>query len=245
MKKLGINIDGVLRNFHSQFDKQYRKTFIHNPSIVAMNEEDMTFKAYTEDEEAAIEKKIADKERELITLPMDSFDLLNHYKFEPKKTEMTKLEIEDVNYTPIELTPRQALEDFLYETHSFQLFGMAEEYQGAMDAIHKIQKIGADTGKFEVILLSTLKGKSITATMEFLRKVSSRAKHISFVNTDEDKWEYCDVLVDIAPASFQFKPEGKTSIKINHSFNVWDAADYSFNHIKEICNEDFLNRIFS
>ena len=76
MKKLGINIDGVLRNFHSQFDKQYRKTFIHNPSIVAMNEEDMTFKAYTEDEEAAIEKKIADIIIEKLYLEFDSDSII-------------------------------------------------------------------------------------------------------------------------------------------------------------------------
>jgi hypothetical protein len=246
MKKLGINIDGVIRNFHAQFDKQYRKVYIHNPSIVSMNEVDMTFKPYSTDEEEAIEKKILAKERELITLPMDSFDLLNHYKFDSKKTEMSKLDIEeDVNYDAIELSPRQNLEDFMYETYPFQVFGMADEYPGAMDILHKIQRIGLDNKQFEVILLSTLKGKAITATYEFLRKTSSRVKHISFVNSDEEKWDYCDALIDIAPAVFQYKPENKTSIKINHSFNSWDAADYSFNSIKEVCNEEFLNRVFS
>lgn len=246
MKKLGINIDGVVRNFHSQFDKQYRKVFIHNPSIVAMNEEDMTYKPYSQEEESAIEKKILEKERELITLPMDSYDLLNHYKFDSKKTSMTKLEIEeDVNYEPIELTPRQNLEDFIYETYPFQIFGMADEYAGAMDIVHKIQRMGLENNQFEVILLSTLKGKAITATYEFLRKASCRVKHIGFVNSDEEKWNYCDVLVDIAPATFQYKPAGKTSIKINHGFNSWDAADYSFNNIKEVCNQDFLNRVFN
>lgn len=243
MKKIGINIDGVIRNFQSQFDKQYRKVFIHNPSIVAMNEEDMTFKPYSTEEDDEIEKLILEKERDLITLPMDSFDLLNHYKFDSKKTEMSKLEIEDVNYTPIELTPRQNLEDFIYETYPFQIFGMAEEYPGAMEIVHKIQRIGMDNGKFEIILLSTMKGKAITATIEFLRKVNSRVKHISFVNSDEEKWDYCDVLIDVSPATFQYKPEGKISIKINQSFNGWDSADYSFNHIKEVCNEELLNQI--
>lgn len=246
MKKLGINIDGVIRDFYAQFDKQYRKVFIHNPSLVSMNEEDFTYKAFTEEEEANIEKKIREKELELITLPMDSYDLLNHYRFESKKTAMTKLEIEeDVNYNPLELTPRQNLEDFLYETYPFQVFAMADEFQGAMDSVHKIQRIGAETNQFEVILLSTLKGKAITATYDFLRKVSCRVKHVSFVGSDEEKWEYCDALVDIAPAAFQLKPDGKTAIKINQSFNNWDSADYSFNGIKEICNEDFLKRIFN
>ena len=57
MKKLGINIDGVIRDFHNQFDKQYRKVFIHNPSIVGMDEETHTVKLSTEDDEKELEKR--------------------------------------------------------------------------------------------------------------------------------------------------------------------------------------------
>lgn len=245
MKTLGINIDGVIRDFHSQFDKQYRKMYIHNPSLVAMNEENMTFKAYTEEEEKAIEDKIRDRERELITLPVDSSDLLNHYKFDSKTIKMSKLEAEEgVNYNPIEMTPKQNLEDFMYETYPYQIFGMAPEYQGAMDAVNKIQFIGLSTGMFEVVLLTTLKSKAITSTYAFLGSVNCRIKNIKHLNSDADKWNHCDAVVDINPITFQTKPKDKVSIKINHPFNQWDAADYSYNSIKEIANEDFFNRIF-
>lgn len=245
MKKLGVNIDGVIRDFHSQFDKQYRKVFIHNPSIVGMDEETHTVKLSTQDEEKDLERRILEKERELITMPVDSFELLNHYKFDSKSITMTKLEAtEDVNYNPIELTPRENLENFMYETYPMQLFTMAEEYPGATDALNKIQFMGLNSGLFEVVLLSTLKGKAVPATYSFLGKTNCRVRKIVFLGSDAEKWDHCDALVDIMPASFQNKPNGKTSIKINHLFNQWDAADYSYDSIKGICNKEFFEKIF-
>lgn len=245
MKTLGINIDGVIRDFHSQFDKQYRKMYIHNPSLVAMDDENMTFKAYTEEEEKTIEERIKDRERELITLPVDSSDLLNHYKFDSKTIKMSKLDTEEgIDYTPIEMSPKQNLEDFMYETYPYQIFGMAPEYPGAMDTVNKIQFMGLSKGLFDVVLFTTLKSKAITSTYAFLGSVNCRIKTIKHLNSDSEKWNHCDAVVDIVPTTFQTKPADKVSIKINHPFNQWDAADYSYNSIKEICNEEFFNRIF-
>lgn len=246
MKKLGINIDGVIRDFYSQFDKQYRKVFIHNPSIVKMDEENHTFQPSTEDEEKSLESKIQEKERDLITMPLDSFELLNHYKFDSKSITMSKLEAtEDVNYSPIEFTPKENLENFMYETYPMQLFTMAEEYPGATDAVNKIQQMGLQNNLFEVILFTTLKGKAISATYGFLgTKVGCRIKKVMHVNSDAEKWDYCDAVIDIMPSTFQTKPNGKTSIKINHLFNQWDRADYAFDNIKQVCNIDFFNKIF-
>lgn len=56
MKTIGISLDGVIRDFYTEFDKQYRKAFIHNPSLVEMNR-DMTLKEQTEDELVLLEKK--------------------------------------------------------------------------------------------------------------------------------------------------------------------------------------------
>jgi len=249
MKTLGINIDGIIRDFNSQFDKQYRKVFIHNPSIVGMDEDTMTYKQSTEEEDKIIEQKVKDKERELITLPIDSYDLLNHYKFSSQSIEMSKFidmdRVEGVNFDPIELTPKQNLDDFLYEKYPFQIFGNAEEFTGAMDVVNKIQSIGLTSGKFNVVLLSTHKAKAISATYFFLSKFNCRIRKVIFLNSDSEKWDHCDALIDVVPSALQSKPSGKTSIKINHLFNQWDAADYSYDSIKEVGNENFFNRIFT
>jgi hypothetical protein len=244
MKTLGINIDGVIRDFYTQFDKQYRKVFIHNPSIVAMNETDMTYKAFSEEEEKNIEAKILEKEKELITLPVDSFDLLNHYKFDTETIEMDK-RINAENYDAIQFTPKENLDNFMYEKYPFQIFATAPEYSGAMDAVNKMQHLGLSKDLFQVVLLSTHKGKAISATYSFLGGLNCRVRRIEFLTNDSDKWNICDAVIDVMPKTFQSKPEGKTSIKITHPFNQWDAADYQFDSIKEISNNEiFFNRIF-
>ena len=58
MKTIGINIDGIIRDSFNKFDSQYRKVFIHNPCLVAMNEEDMTMREFTEEEMDEIDRKI-------------------------------------------------------------------------------------------------------------------------------------------------------------------------------------------
>lgn len=244
MKTLGINIDGVIRDFYTQFDKQYRKVFIHNPSIVAMNDTEMTYKAFSEEEEKNIEAKILEKEKELITLPVDSFDLLNHYKFDTETIEMDK-RINAENYDSIQFSPKENLDNFMYEKYPFQIFATAPEYSGAMDAVNKMQFLGLSKDLFQVVLLSTHKNKAISATYSFLGGLNCRIRKIEFLNTDSDKWNICDAVIDVMPKTFQSKPEGKTSIKITHPFNQWDAADYQFDSIKEISNNEiFFNRIF-
>ena len=110
MKTIGINIDGILRDSFTKFDEQYRKVFIHNPSIIAMNEKDMSMREFTPEELEEIDRKIEEKERELLTLPMDSANFLNHYKFEEKIIEMTAdnfIMHEDVVYEEAPQEPQE------------------------------------------------------------------------------------------------------------------------------------------
>jgi len=245
LKTIGISIDGTIRDFADKFDKQYRKVFIHNPNIVAMNE-DVTYKEQTLEEAQIVEDTIREKERELITLPMDSYDLLNHYKFSSQSIKMSKIEDrEGLNMDPIEYNPKQNLEKFLYEDYPFQVFGQAEEYKGAMDAVNKLQSIGLTKEKFDVVLLGTHRSKAIAATYFFLSTINCRIRKIVFVGSESEKWNHCDVLIDSSPIAIQAKPKEKTVIKITHLYNQWDAADFSYPSIKEACNEAIFDRIFN
>jgi len=257
MKKLGVNIDGVIRDFLSQFDKQYRKAYINNPNIVAMNE-DFTVRNYSDEEWQELSESVDKKEKELISLPVDTIDLLNHYQFEGQ-TELGGEEF---------ITPQKALDEFLYNTHAFQIFGMAEEYtreleleekkivndkevikkrkimKKAMHEINRIQAFGLREELFETVLISKLKDQSITSTFHFLAKSGCRVKNIIFVDEDHLKWDYCDVMIDCVPEVFQAKPENKIGIKINREYNQWDKTDFSFDFVDEVNNPDFLKKIF-
>lgn len=228
-RKLGINIDGVIRNYLEKFEDVYIKTFIYNDSLVEASD-DLQLKVLTDEEEEARASMIEKKIDEMITKPVDSFDLMNHYKFEDGK-----------NYLGFEKTAEELFNEFMYEIKAFHIFGQANAFQWAIDSAHKLQQLGEDEDLFEVVLLSTLKGKAISATYSFLASIACRIKNIKFVQEDFDKWDHCDAIIDIMPETFQSKPEGCLSIKINQEFNKWDEADLSYDTMRDAfqkLNED-------
>jgi hypothetical protein len=253
MKKLGISIDGVIRNYLDAFDKQYRKTFIYNESIVEMNEE-FQYKEPTEQDLEEKTKKIEEKTKELISLPVDSPDLLNHYQFnEIKEFENDNAFQPDEpnimfdNFKSFEnkiLTPQEALERFMYEQHPFRIFGDSDEFQNAMSHFNRIQAYGLQNNLFETVLITDLKSTAISANYFFLHKTGCRARNIQVVKDNTDKWNYCDVLVDANPEAFQAKPEGKIAIKIERLYNQYDEADYTLKHLKDLNNDMLLKKLF-
>ena len=251
MKTIGINIDGIIRDSFNKFDSQYRKVFIHNPCLVAMNEEDMTIREFTEAEMDEIDRKIEEKEKEMLTMPMDSADFLNHYKFEEKEIKMTAENIlvhngevyEEAPQDKIIITPEEALDNFMYEDYALQIFGQTEEIGNAMEIVNKIQAMGLESGKFEVVLLSTCKRKAVPATYSFLALKNCRVKKLIFVNEDYQKWDYCDILIDVMPEAIQSKPSNKTVIKINQEFNKWDEADHSYETIRDLYRDDLIQTL--
>jgi len=229
MKKIiGINIDGVLRNHLDRFEKVYTSTYIHNPSLVDTNEEVTEVKFLSEQEEEERGIKIQEEIKEKIKKPIDSPDLLNHFHFDAGK-----------NYLGDEVDAQGKLEEFMYELKAFNIFGQADPYLGSIEARHKLQMIG-DEKNFEVILFSTLKGKSVTATYSFLANNGCRARNIKFLKDDFEKWDYCDVLFDVVPESIQSKPDEKLVIKIEQDSNKWDRGDFNYLSFREAMKDEKL-----
>ena len=84
----------------------------------------------------------------------------------------------------------------------------------------------------------------IISTYHFLAKIGCKINKVVFVENDIDKWNYCDVLIDDSPESFESKPEGKTSIKISYVYNAYSESDYSFETINAVYNELFILKVF-
>lgn len=256
MKKLGISIDGVIRDFHEAFDKQYKKSFIFNPTIVEMDEE-FRYREPTEKEAEERAKKIEEDTKNRISMPVDTVDLLNHYqfdetpefevdnKFAPPKNSKLKEYRMDIGADNKILSPQEALEQFMYDKYSFKIFGDAEEFTNATSYFNQIQAYGLRNKLFETVLITDLKSNAITANYYFLHKVGSRARNVVVVEDNIDKWNYCDVLVDVLPEVFQNKPKNKTSIKIDRLYNQWDEADYTLKSLKDLNNSDILNKLFN
>lgn len=255
MRTLGIAIDGVIRDFNTQFHRTYVRTFIHNESLVSasipthadarlngVTDVDFVAQERTEEDERLEREAIAKKEREMITLPVNSDDLLNHYVFEESKMDF--IETTDGKDDDIIISPKDALKKFIYDDYPFQIFGMAPEYDGANEMVNKIQGYGKQKGFFNTVLLSVAEKQAIPATFNFLGKHHSRAKSIVFVEREEDKWDHCDVLIDANPRAIQGVTNDKFIIRILRDWNQYDNIEYTYGTLKEVLSSGILDKLF-
>lgn len=216
MKTLGVTINGVLRDLEYQFDKFYRKAFIKNESLVGMND---NFEAV---EEEIDWDAISLKEQDKISLPVDTVDLFNHYKFES-----------ELHYNK-----------FINEDYNFQILGAASAIPKSFDHLMRVQGFGEANNLFDTTLFSKENGKSVTSTMHFLAKSASRVRNIKFIDDYKSIWDYCDVVVTDLPEILDSKPAGKISIKINKLYNQWSKADYTFDDLSSLNDKEFLTNLF-
>lgn len=217
-KILGISLDGVLRDMHSQFDTIYRKFFINNESLVKADENFNYLVAEKADSNLdTIEKIIKEK----INLPVDTYDLMNHYHFDSKEEC-----------------------DNFFQNYAFEVFGMANQFPRSFDVANRLQSFGQLTKLYDTVLLVKGKDKITQSTYHFLGKSGCKIEHVIHVDSDVQKWDYCDVLIDDSPESFENKPEGKISIKIAKDYNAYSNSDYSFENINTLFSEMFLLKIF-
>lgn len=230
MKRLGIAIDGVLRDFNMQFEKVYRQKFIYNESQMPMTS-DGQLQVLSEYELEGIQNKIESEEKRRIRLPINTGDLLNHFTFDSQDKTYIDSDGSEVKTTT---TPRQELEKFI-EDHPFQILGKAQEmFKGALDYVNRIQSYGLETGKYETIIVSKNSGRQISSTLFFLAEYGCRVKNYAFVNNDYEKWRFCDDIIDASVETIQSKGNENRIIKIENPANQWDSCDFSFSDIKEV-----------
>lgn len=219
-KVLGISLDGVIRDVFAKYDDVYRKAFIKNDSLVQADESFsyVVSELNADDNELnKLEKMIEEK----ITLPINTYDLQNHYQFDSKEN----------------------FQNFFQE-YAFELYATAGTFPRTPDTLNRLQGFGKANGIFDTVLLVKGNDKIVTSTYHFLAKIGCKINKVVFVDNDIDKWNYCDVLIDDSPESFESKPENKISIKISHEYNAYSDSDYSFENLNAIYNELFILKVF-
>jgi hypothetical protein len=258
MMRIGIGIDGVMRDLFGQFDKVYRRVFIYNEELVnatipdhsdmaqnGVGEEDFVVKEESEEQVRAREELIKKREQELISLPVNSEDLLNHYKFEESKSSFMEFgdNAEVTSTFQVEYTQKQMLEKFMYDDYALQIFARAEPYPGAIDIVNRIQAAGLMSKNYEVVLLSTAKSRAIPATYSFLGMQNSRARNIVFVEKEYQKWDHCDILIDADVKSLQSVPEDKYAIRVLRDWNQYDNIEYTYSSIQELFKSGLIEKL--
>lgn len=220
--KIGVSIDGVLRDFLGQVKETHLKYFP------------------TEEGESEIE--IPDYElNKWVTFPEEEVKQ-GEMEFNPDFNEKEFLEYgEETELVKVKNTI--TLEEFLYEKCTVEVFGYAEE--SISSAVETLNQLILDNPQHEFILMSREGGMAIPSTLFFLAKTKSSCPNIKFVKEYSKVWDYVDVMITDYPKIIDTKPKGKVNIIIDKEYNKdFNQNKMRFKTIKEI-DSDVLNGVES
>jgi hypothetical protein len=193
MKRIGIEVNGVLRNTLDKFKQLYEKHMIENFESENSNqtfEIDMSGNTKLEDVATEFKYKIVE--------PIDTYDLKNHFKF-PSDDELFS---------------------FMFEDFPMQLFGHAGSTETfTFNDLNEFYLKNRD--EYEIYIISDEIGKSKPATLFFLSKFGCLIENIKFYSntTLEGMWDTIDILLTSNPNLLTDVPQNKTTIQYLTDYN--------------------------
>ncbi len=193
MKKIGIEINGVLRDTIEKFKQIYQKHLIDNYQDEFIGQ---TFKIDLSGNTE--ENEIQEPFKYEILNDVTSLDLMKHFSFQSK----------------------EELYSFMYEEYTMELFGHAPSAE--MNTFNVLNELYYDLrDEFELIIVSDEIGKSKPASLFFLAKFGCLLEKVMFYSeiTKKNMWDEVDVLITSNPNLILNKPEGKTVIKFITDYN--------------------------
>lgn len=208
MKKIGIEVNGVLRNTLDKFKQLYEKHMIENFEAENSNQTfEMDLSGNTTLEE------VADDFVYEIIEPINTYDLKNHFKF-PSDED---------------------LYNFMFEDFPMQLFGHAgstETY--TFNDLNDFYVKNRD--EYEIYIISDEIGKSKPATLFFLSKFGCLVENIKFYSnsTLPSMWETIDILITSNPTLLVDTPENKTTVQYITDYNKSIECEYKIEKLSDL-----------
>ena len=148
-----------------------------------------------------------------ISLPVDSLNLKNHFKFQTD----------------------EELYSFLYEEFPMEIFGHSQstEYSTFND-LNDIYVNLRDN--HDILIVSDEMGRSKPASLFFLSKFGCQIEKVKFYSntTINSMWNEIDVLLTSNPALLLEHPEDKIIIQYQTEYNKHIKSDNSITKIKEL-----------
>ena len=213
MMRIGIEINGVLRDTIGKFTQLYEKhliedTELNNPTYL------MDLSGNTE---VAL---IEDPFKYEILSDVTSLNLLDHYAFPSK----------------------DGLYSFMYEEYTMELFGHAPStemmtFNILNDIYHNLRD------KYDLIIVSDEIGRSKPSSLFFLSKFGCLLEKVFFYSevTKNDMWDNVDILLTANPNLLLNKPLNKVVIKYETEFNKDISSEHTIKSLSEF--EDKLTKI--
>jgi len=208
MMRIGIDVNGVLRDTIGKFDQLYEKHMIDkdlDESLGQTFELDMSGNtSLIESEESSFEyKKVSD---------VTSLNLSNHYTFKSN----------------------EELFSFSYEEYAMELFGHAPSTE--MTTFNMLNDIYFEfRDNNELLVVSSEIGKSKPSTLFFLSKFGCLIEKVLFFSdvTKNNMWKEVDILLTANPDLLLEKPQGKIVIKYNTNYNKQIESEYEISSLSE------------
>jgi len=206
--RIGIDVNGVLRDTIGKFDQLYEKHMIDkdlDESLGQTFELDMSGNtSLIETEEIPFEyKKVSD---------VTSLNLSNHYTFKSN----------------------EELFSFSYEEYAMELFGHAPSTE--MTTFNMLNDIYFEfRDNNELLVVSSEIGKSKPSTLFFLSKFGCLIEKVLFFSdvTKNNMWKEVDILLTANPDLLLEKPQGKIVIKYNTNYNKQIESEYEISSLSE------------
>ena len=207
MKKIGIEINGVLRDTISKFIQLYEKNMIEE------NETENNLKSFDIDMSGNTDLVIEEENFKYeIKNEVTSLNLMNHFSFRN----------EDELYS------------FTYEDFAMQIFGHAgssETY--TFNDLNEIYLKYRDNN--ELLIVSDEMGRSKPASLFFLSKFGCQLEKVKFYSntTINSMWDEVDVLLTSNPNLILEKPKDKIVVKYITNYNKNIKSDYEIEKLKD------------
>ena len=207
MTRIGIDINGVLRDTIGKFTQLYEKHLIDTDDDVPQTTYELDMSGNTQPITETLEKfeykKLSD---------VDSLELDSHFSFRSK----------------------DELFNFMYEEYAMELFGHAPSTE--MTTFNILNDLYFDLrDNNELCIVSSEIGKSKPSSLFFLSKFGCLLEKVIFFSeiTKNSMWDQIDILLTADPILLLEKPVGKTVVKFNTSYNKHINSEYEISSLSE------------
>jgi hypothetical protein len=220
--KIGIEINGVLRDTIGKFKQLYEKHLLDGVDFED-NTYEMVFSELTGETENTTEliKEIKpDPFKYEILSEVTSLDLENHFTFRN----------------------REELYSFMYEEYTMELFGHAPSTETlTFNYLNEIYYNLRET--YDLIIVSDEIGRSKPSSLFFLSKFGCLLENILFYSeqTKISMWNGVDILLTSNPDLLLNYPKDKVIIKFNTQYNKHISSEYEISSLTEF--EEVLKKI--
>jgi len=205
MKRIGIEINGVLRDTIGKFTQLYEKHMI--------DEDEYDGKTFDVDMSGNTEELVSKEVFEYkILSDVTSLNLMDHFRFNDENE----------------------LYSFMYEDFAMQIFGHAGSSETfTFNQLNDLYLKYRDNN--ELLIVSDEIGKSKPASLFFLSKFGCLLEKIKFYSnsTINSMWDEVDILLTSNPSLILEKPKDKIVVKYNTTYNKNISCDYEINSFEE------------